>query len=152
MKQIILYIFGLCLVGCSNVNETEVSLLPREYYRPLLTEKDIGVAFSKNQESLDDLIPKIIQHEKVSEAIYLTHEGETIIGLRLMPYHRKAGNEIIEEVAALSALEATSIIHDPRRYRVMERLSREKKMGGISNNWVNEWMTLRERTSSVDAP
>jgi hypothetical protein len=152
LRQIILYIFGLFLVGCSSVNETDVSLLPREYYRPLLTEKDIGVAFSRNQESLDDLIPKIVQHEKVSEAIYLTHEGETMIGLRLMPYHRMAGNEIIEEVAALSALEATSIIHDPRQYRIMERLSKEKKMGEISNNWVNEWMTLRERTNQVNVP
>jgi uncharacterized protein YjaG (DUF416 family) len=152
MRQIILYIFIAFLFGCSNVSDSDISLLPREYYRPLLTEKDIGVAFSKNQESLDELIPLIVQHEKVSEAIYLTHEGETIIGLRLMPYHRLAGNEVIEEVAALSTLEVSSIIHDPRNYRIIEKLSKEKKMSGVSTNWVNEWMILKERTKSVSSP
>ncbi|WP_246940572.1 hypothetical protein [Bacillus pinisoli] len=144
MKYFILYIFIISLVACSNGNDTDISLLPREYYRPLLTEKEIGVAFSKNKESLDDLIPQIIQHEKISEAIYVTHEGETVIGLRLMPYHRKASHEVIKEIATLSMIEETNIIDDPRKYRIMEKLNQDKKIYGITTSWIDEWMSLKE--------
>ncbi|WP_456278210.1 hypothetical protein [Bacillus sp. AK128] len=143
MRHLIIYFFILTLVGCNSSKDPELALLPREYYRPLLSEKDIGVAFSKSQESLDDLIPLIVQHEKISEAIYLSHEGETLIGVRLMPYHRLAGNDVIEEISSLTAIEVTNIIHDPRKYRTMEKLSKEKQLRGVNNNWVNEWSTLK---------
>jgi hypothetical protein len=141
-----IYYFFLCilLMGCRQESEKKISLLPREYYRPLISERDIGVAFSSRQDSTDGIIPLIIEHEKISDAISITHEGETIIGLRLNPYYRQSSNEVIQEISLLSTIGVANIIDDPRKYRIIERLSKEKQIEGVNNNWLREWSMLRE--------
>ncbi|MFD1736649.1 hypothetical protein ACFSCX_08725 [Bacillus salitolerans] len=136
----IIYIFGS---GCSKIGENDITLLPREYYRPLITSEEIGVAFGSPNES-DAIIPVLLQNEKISDAIYITHDNVTLLGVRLKPYYRSVDKELVNEISTLSPISTSSIIVDPRKYRVLERLSKEKQYKGIDEDWLKEWSMLQE--------
>jgi hypothetical protein len=143
----ILVIASFFLISCSARNEPEETLLPREYYRSIISNSDIGVALSNNGDDFNGIIPSIIQHEKISEAIYLTHEGETFIGVRLKPYYRLGSNGVIQEVSEMTTIATSNIIDDPRKYRMLERLSKQKQVDGVNEMWVSEWLAFKESIS-----
>ncbi len=143
-KMIQYFLLCILLTGCTAKGEDDFSLLPREYYRSIISVDEIGAAFSKRQEAVELLVPIIIKHESISDAVLITHEGETIVGLRLKPYYRHGSGDVIEEISLLTAIEVANIIDDPRKYRILERLSKEKKLGVVSDMWVQEWSNLRQ--------
>lgn len=127
------------LNGCVQENDKSSSLLPREYYRTLMKNADIGVAIKETEDDITGIIPTIVMHEKISEAVYVTHEGKTYLGIKIKPYHRSARDEVLKEISTISAINVTNIIDDPRKYRQIEKLSREKKTRGVNEQWVENW-------------
>jgi hypothetical protein len=140
----LLFFFSLLLISCSANDEKEQTLLPREYYRSIISNSDIGIALSNKNDDVNGIIPLLIEHEKISEAVYLTHEGETLIGVRLKPYYRQGSHQVIQEVSELSTIATSNIIEDPRKYRILERLSKQKQIDGVNEIWLNEWSKLKE--------
>jgi hypothetical protein len=135
---------SIFLVSCTARDGSQEALLPREYYRSIISNGDIGVALSRRGDDVNGIIPLLIEHEKISEAIYLTHEGETFIGVRLKPYYRQGSHQVIQEVSELSTIATSNIIEDPRKYRILERLSKQKQINGVNEIWVSEWSKLKE--------
>jgi hypothetical protein len=140
---ILLLLFSMIASGCTKKENQENHLLPREYYHSLINISEIGVAFSTKSES-NAIIPTLLSNEKISDAIFITHEDVTLIGLRIKPYYRSNEKELIQEVSSHAKIAVSSIIVDPRKYRIMERLVKEKQKSGVNENWVREWSTLQE--------
>ncbi len=145
MRGIILrFSLLIFLMGCTVNSKDGLTLLPREYYRPIISVDEIGAAYSKSQDAREGIVPLLMEHEKISDAISITHDGETIVGLRLKPYYRHGSGEVIQEISSKTTIEVSNIIDDPRKYRILERLSKEKEQNGVSDLWLQEWTELRK--------
>ncbi|KAA0549331.1 hypothetical protein FZW96_05320 [Bacillus sp. BGMRC 2118] len=146
MRNFFLIIFFIILIsGCSAKKDNQETLLPREYYRTIMKNADIGVALYKPKDEMYGIIPTIIENEKVSDAIYVTHEGTTYIGVKIKPYHRNVRHEVLEELSAITSVSIGNIIDDPRKYRVMEKLVQDKETNGVNEEWTKEWSTFVEQ-------
>lgn len=145
MRAFFLFIFLSSFVfGCSAGNQNQESLLPREYYRTIMKNADVGIANYKPQDEMYGLIPTIIEHEKISDAIYVTHNGETYIGVKIKPYHRNSRNDLLQELSTISSVSVGNIIDDPRKYRMMEKLVKDKETYGVNEEWKVEWTRFIE--------
>lgn len=145
MRVFFLFIFLNSFVfGCSAGNGNQESLLPREYYRTVINNADIGVASYKPHDEMYGFIPTIIEHEKISDAIYVTHNGDTYIGVKIKPYHRNSRNELLKELSTISSVSVGNIIDDPRKYRVMEKLIKDKENNGVNEEWNIVWTRFIE--------
>ncbi|MBM6619219.1 hypothetical protein [Bacillus suaedaesalsae] len=141
----LLILFIVFTSGCSAGKDNQETLLPREYYRTIMNNADIGVALYKPKDEMYGIIPTIIEHEKISDAIYVTHEGKTYLGVKIKPYHRNVRNEVLEELSSITSVSVGNIIDDPRKYRTMEELVHDKEMYGINEEWNKEWSSFIEQ-------
>ncbi|MFZ3588236.1 hypothetical protein ACOI1C_02930 [Bacillus sp. DJP31] len=140
----LLFILSVFLIGCSAKGKEDPALLPREYYRSIISADEIGAAFSKSEEATEGLIPLLLMNEKISHVVFVKHEGESMIGLRLNPYYRHGSGEVIQEISSQTTIKVSNIVEDPRKYRVLERLYKEKQMNEVSDVWLKEWNELRK--------